>query len=601
MHQFSRLAGTVKTLARNQKYTVGFVSLVSKDQVIYRVGVRFLAYGALLVTAAFALVLFQPSHWVVSQQPTSSTYIGNLVMLMCLVALQIFAILGTISATRSTLMAKDPIPVRPLRGLRVAFVTTRAPGEPIEMVNTTLRAAKRIRYAGGTKDVWLLDETRDPQLIAMCKELEVKYFSRQGVAEWNTVKPKRRWLASLLAIVTKRETAQTHNPFLAARSKHGNFNAWMSHLDTANIHYDILAGVDTDQVPEINYLERLLGYFRDKDVAYVVGPQVYGNYGPGLKGLVARWAESQASFFQSTIQRAGNDSQSAMFVGTNYALRLDALKQVGGFQPCITEDMATGLAIHTNRNPNTGNRWKSVYTPDVLARGEGPNFWAPYFTQQWRWAAGTFDTWRRVVWRVFFRLSPKAMIHYFLILTYYPISALTWLLAIISSMTYLLTGSTAIIAPWGQFISLYAMTLVLQLSLYFWSRQYNVSPHEQAGTYGVPGMLLSSLTAPIYLSALIGVLIGKTANFVVTTKGASDNPDWFPAFRTHIQWALLLASGIVFGLLHKHAHPAMLLWVGVLLILCLTPLILGMSLAISRRLQKSGLGNRLVSEEISNV
>ena len=145
------------------------------------------------------------------------------------------------------------------------------------------------------------------------------------------------------------------------------------------------------------------------------------------------------------------------------------------------------------------------------------------------------------------------------------------------------------------------MTLVLQLSLYFWSRQYNVSPHEQAGTYGVPGMLLSSLTAPIYLSALIGVLIGKTANFVVTTKGASDNPDWFPAFRTHIQWALLLAGGIVFGLLHKHAHPAMLLWVGVLLILCLTPLILGMSLAIPKRLQKSGLGNRLVSEEISNV
>ena len=196
---------------------------------------------------------------------------------------------------------------------------------------------------------------------------------------------------------------------------------------------------------------------------------------------------------------------------------MDVLDQIGGFQPCITEDMATGLAIHSRRNPATGRRWKSVYTPDVLAIGEGPSSWGPYFTQQWRWAAGTFDTWRRMAWRVFFKLSPGAMVHYFLMLTYYPMVALTWLLGIISSLTYLFTGATAILAPWVQFISLYLMTMVMQLSLYFWNRRYNVSPHEPEGSYGISGMVLSTLAAPIYFSALLGIFLGKKPHFVVTT------------------------------------------------------------------------------------
>jgi hypothetical protein len=280
---------------------------------------------------------------------------------------------------------------------------------------------------------------------------------------------------------------------------------------------------------------------------------------------------------------------------------MSALQQIGGFQPCITEDMATGLAIHTRRNPDTGTRWKSVYVPDVLARGEGPNFWGPFFTQQWRWAAGTFDTWRRTVWRVFFKLSPKAMLHYFLILTYYPITALTWLFAATSSLIYLVSGSTAILAPWGHFISLYAMTLIMQLSLYFWNRRYNVSPHEVQGTFGVPGMAMSSLTAPVYLSALFGVIRGKKANFVVTSKGDISNPDWFPAFRSHLQWGALLTAGLIYGIVQGHTHPAMLIWAGIMLLLCILPVILGMTLAIPERIRKQTSLKQLNTKEVPNA
>jgi cellulose synthase/poly-beta-1,6-N-acetylglucosamine synthase-like glycosyltransferase len=574
MQYYSQLAGPLRPAQKNgSPEVIKYSRLDSNDRLLYRVWTRIIAYGSMLLVVILALILFQPAHWVALKHPQSSTFIGDWFMLACLVLLQVFLLIGTYSSTRSTLKAQNPIPLEPPKGLRVAFVTTRAPGEPIDLVRKTLTAAKNVRYATGSVDVWLLDETKEKALQQLSEELDVKYFSRKGVIEWNTQANKRRLFKK-----TKPE-----DPRFASRTKHGNFNAWGVYLDSHKYHYDIIAGVDTDQVPEANFLERLLGYFNDPDVAYAVGPQVYSNYRPGLQGLVTRWAESQAYFFQSTIQRAANATNSAMFVGTNYAARTQALSQIPGFYPCITEDLATGVAIHANRNVKTGNRWKSVYTPDVLALGEGPSFWAPYFSQQWRWAAGAFDASKRLVWRVSKDIEPRARLHYFLILTYYPISALTWLFGMTSSILYLITNSSAIKIAWNQFIAVYLMSAVLQLSVYFWNRRNNVSPFEPAGSYGIAGMVMSSLTAPIYLSALIGTTIGKKVSFVVTKKGSSDNPDWFKAFKTHLIWAALLISALVYGIRNGHNSPAMLVWVGLQLIVCFAPFVLGMRLAIPNR------------------
>ncbi len=593
--KFSVLAGPLKA-APQKDYVVDFEKLVDTDTSFNRYWARMVAYGALVLVVLFNVIALHPSHWIIRIRPDSDQNVMNFIMLVCIACLQLFVLVGTLSAARSTVKARNPIPVEPPNDLRVAFVTTRAPGEPISLVENTLLAARAVHYRHGIVDVWLLDETDEPELKELCQRLNVHHFSRKGIDEWNTPKPDTRVftkivLSRIFWAVTfghkkpyRRQPAP--NAYLAAKTKHGNFNAWNAYLKQNGLTYDILAGVDTDHVPQPNYLKRVLGYFRDPDVAYVVGPQVYGNYAFGLNGLVTRWAESQASFFQSTIQRAGNASTSPMFVGTNYAIRMTTLDQIGGFQPCITEDMATGLAVHSHRNPDTKNRWKSVYTPDVLAIGEGPDAWGPYFTQQWRWAAGTFDTWRKSVWRVFYKLSPSTMIHYFLMLTYYPITALTWLLSFVSSAVYLVTGATAVLAPWSEFVSLYGMTVIMQMSLYFWNRRFNVSPHEPQGSFGVAGMAASVVTTPIYFSALVGIVLGKKASFVVTTKGGS-NLDSMRTFRTHSLWCLSLIALIIYGHIKGHSHPAMMVWIYTLLGICLLPIVLGMSRPLTRKLSKN--------------
>jgi hypothetical protein len=170
---------------------------------------------------------------------------------------------------------------------------------------------------------------------------------------------------------------------------------------------------------------------------------------------------------------------------------------------------------------------------------------------------------------------------------YYPLTALSWLLAVISSLVYLGTGSTAILAPWNEFVSLYMMNLIMQLSLYFWNRNLNISPHEPHGSLGLPGIAISTISAPIYLSALTGILFGKKPNFEVTTKGTSENPDGLKTFNIQLKWAAIITIGIIYGAIQGHTNIAMLVWTGMLLVICFMPIILGMSLAIPNRIKNN--------------
>lgn len=323
------------------------------------------------------------------------------------------------SLSLASLLARDPVPVRPDPTMRVAFLTTIVPGkEPLEMVRTTVAAARKIRYAGRF-DVWLLDEGDSDEVRAMCEAEGVRHFSRKSIEQYN----------------------QTRGGF-KAKTKHGNYNAWM---DTHGHRYDVFMSVDPDHVPTPDYADRMLGYFRDPDVAFVVGPQVYAN----VDNFVTRAAESQQFPFHSVIQRAGNAYGVAMLVGTNNAVRIEALGCVGGLVDSITEDFATGIAIHSRRNPETGGRWRSVYTPDVVAVGEGPSSWADYFGQQLRWSRGTFELLRGPFWRRLHRLGGLRPLHYLLIATFYPSMAFGWVLGLINATLYLTLGASGIVVPDG--------------------------------------------------------------------------------------------------------------------------------------------------------
>ena len=455
------------------------------------------------------------------------------------IAMQLFLLANVLTVSRACLAARDPITVAPDTSLRVAFLTTIVPGkEPIEMAERTLRAAQEIVY-GGKLDVWLLDEGDSSEVKEMCGRLGVRHFSRKdrGYLDFDT-------------------------GTFAARTKHGNHNRWLwEHAG----HYDVVMFVDTDHVPLPVMAERLLGYFRDPNVAFVVAPQFYGNQ----ESRITRWAESAQYLFHSVIQRAGNRRGCPMLVGTNAAVRTSAIKK--GYVASITEDMATSLRIHATKNPATGRRWRSVYTPDLVAVGEGPASWTEFFGQQTRWSAGTFDAVLRQFWRVGLKLRPGAMMHYFMMLTYYPSVAVGWLLGITISACYLGFGISSLRTNEGWWITFYADIAALQFLLYRFMRRHNVSPHEPAGSSGLSGMLVSALTAPVYARSLLKVVFHRKLTFNVTAKGSAASQDRMWTFRYSLLWAIAALAVLIVAVTHQRPYAMMMAWTGVILSVCLAP------------------------------
>ncbi|GHJ36101.1 glycosyltransferase family 2 protein [Streptomyces sp. TS71-3] len=534
----STLAGPL-TEPDEDPYRVRYRSLLAQEP--HRIRAVALMALAPLLTGVLLVYLVWPSHW--TEREGADRWLTGLdtTMLVIIGLIELFMLVNVLSIAHATLVARDPIPVVPEPGTRVAFLTTFVPGkEPLSMVAATLEGAMRVRHTGPI-DVWLLDEGDSDEARELCAALGARHFSRKGVPEWN----------------------QPSGPH-KTRTKHGNYNAWLA------LHggdYDFFASVDTDHVPLPNFLERMMGYFRDPDVAFVVGPQVYGNY----DSAVTKAAESQQFLFHALIQRAGNRYRAPMFVGTNNVVRIPALLQIGGLYDSITEDMATGFELHRRRNPYTGQYWRSVYTPDVLAIGEGPVTWTDFFTQQMRWSRGTYETLFKQYWKAPLTMPAGRCFSYTLMLVYYPMTAVNWLLGILSCVLFMWFGASGTQVAASVWLMLYSDAAALQIGLYLWNRRHNVSPHEPEGSGGLAGMVMSALSAPIYARSLWSAVLRRPSRFVVTPKGGTGGADRLMTFRIHLGWGMVLVSSLAASVVLHHTHAAMRTWACLALAVCVAP------------------------------
>ncbi|MFF3750997.1 glycosyltransferase family 2 protein [Streptomyces sp. NPDC002018] len=536
---FSCLAGPLTEPDRSGVYRVGYHSLLAREP--HRIRAVLLMTLAPVLSGVLLVYLVWPTHRTEREGGDHWLVVFDAVMLGAIGLISLFMLVNVVSVAHATLVARDPIPVPAEAGTRVAFLTTYVPGkEPLSMARATLEGAVRLRHSGPL-DIWLLDEGDDSEARALCEELGVRHFTRRGVPEWNQGKGAHR-----------------------TRTKHGNYNAWIA---MHGEEYDFFASVDTDHVPLPNFLERMMGYFRDPDIAFVVGPQVYGNY----TSPVTKAAESQQFLFHALIQRAGNRYHAPMFVGTNNVVRIAAVKQIGGLYDSITEDMATGFELHRRLNPRTGRFWRSVYTPDVLAVGEGPASWTDFFTQQLRWSRGTYETLFTQYWKAPLRMPRGRLLSYTLMLVYYPMTAVNWFLGILSCVLFLWLGASGTQVSSSVLLMLYSDAAALQIGLYLWNRRHNVSPHEPEGSGGLAGMAMSALSAPVYLRSLGSAVLRTRGGFVVTPKGGSASPDRLLTFRLHLFWAGVLIVSLIASVFLDHTHAAMRTWALLALAIALAP------------------------------
>jgi cellulose synthase/poly-beta-1,6-N-acetylglucosamine synthase-like glycosyltransferase len=296
-------------------------------------------------------------------------------------------------------------------------------------------------------------------------------------------------------------------------------------------------------------------------------------YGNTYDGFLPHGAAGQQWLFNAIIERAGNGLGGPMLTGTNNLYRPAALAGIGGFRSSVVEDHLTSIHVHASVNPATGNRWRSVYTPDVLAIGEGPSTWTDYFNQQRRWAYGNNEiVSRRAVWPDG-RLPFRQRLFYCLLQFYYPSVAAGWVMGNAAVAMYLLAGGTGVNIALAQWLPLWGASVLGCFALLVWLRRFYLAANERR-EWGLPAYLLSVFAGPTYTAAATAALLRRPSTFTVTAKGHLRSVDSLRTFRLNLRWGLLMVTVLAVGYALGHDRPVNGGWALITVVAGLLPIVI---------------------------
>ncbi|MDA8391268.1 MAG: glycosyltransferase [Actinomycetota bacterium] len=360
--------------------------------------------------------------------------------------------------------------------------------EPVEIVEPTVLAASKLQGAV----VHLLDDGKSAEMQALAARTGVHYVRRPT----------------------------------SGGAKAGNLNYA---IGTTTAPY--IAVVDCDHVVRPNFLEATLPHLADPQVAFVQTPQYYAN---AHTNPVARSSWAQQALFFGRIAR-GKDGLGSMFCcGTNVVFRREALEQVGGFpESSLTEDFELSLRLHERS-------WRSVYVPEVLASGLGPEDMGSYVSQQLRWARGCLSS-IPVILRS--RLPFTKRLQYLLSASFF-LSGWTFLVYMIFPVVRIFAGAQPLsTATASQFLVHFAPYFGLSLLTV-------AAAGGGAYTFGAYSLLIANFW--IHIVSSIMVALRRRGSFVVTSKQgtrARQPRAVLPA----LMMIVVLVSAMAWGLAHSRS------------------------------------------------
>ncbi|MEE6262817.1 glycosyltransferase family 2 protein [Plantactinospora sonchi] len=147
---------------------------------------------------------------------------------------------------------------------------------------------------------------------------------------------------------------------------------------------DFILVLDADFTPRHDMLDEMLPHFDDDPTLGIVQSPQYFRVHKG-QGWVERGAGAVQELFYRSVQVSRQNHNAAICVGSCAIYRRAALDSIGGSTLIEhSEDVHTGFDL---RRKN----WQLRYIPVVLAAGLCPDDVDSFFTQQYRWCAGSMS------------------------------------------------------------------------------------------------------------------------------------------------------------------------------------------------------------------
>ncbi|MDX2242879.1 MAG: glycosyltransferase [Leptolyngbyaceae cyanobacterium bins.302] len=359
--------------------------------------------------------------------------------------------------------------------------------EPEFVLRRTIMGCQAMDYAH--KTVYLLDDTRRPEIRQLAAELGCKYITR----------PDNR------------------------HAKAGNLNHAI-----AQTKGDMIAVFDADFVPTRNFLTRTIGFFQNPQIALVQTPQSYYNFDPvarnlGLENVLTPDEEA----FNRQLQPIQDGTRGVICSGTSFVMRRSALEKAGGFvTETLSEDYFTGVRL-------AAKGYHVIYLDEKLSAGLAADSMLDYATQRFRWARGTLQAF-------FIRSNPltipglsplQRLAHLYTIITW--LSNISWVGYLVVPLAYSFFGIIPLKTSGAEFIYFFLPFYILHLSVFSWL------------TYRSRSALMSNvysfvIALPLAMTIIQILLAPFGQGFKVTPKGTSRD-------RFRFNWNLALPLLVLFA------------------------------------------------------
>jgi cellulose synthase (UDP-forming) len=307
---------------------------------------RSLVVGILLVLTVRYLVWRSLSTLNLST-PLNGIFSLGLFLLELLLLISSIIQLVLLFRVRDRRLEADRLAVNVLNGSFTPTVDVMIPtyNEPEFILRRTIIGCQALDYS--PKTIYLLDDTRRPEIKALAAELGCEYLTRPD----------------------------NHH------AKAGNLNHAITQTQG-----ELLVIFDADFIPTTNFLARTVGFFQDPQVALVQTPQTFYNPDPvalnlGLEDVLT----PEEEVFYRQIQPFRDAAGGVICAGTSFVVRRSALLEIGCFfTQSLSEDYFTGIRL-------AAQGYRLVYLNEKLSAGLAAENVAALALQRLRWAQGTLQ------------------------------------------------------------------------------------------------------------------------------------------------------------------------------------------------------------------
>ncbi len=385
--------------------------------------------------------------------------------------------------------AKPDGALRLPEGSRVAMVVTKAPSEPFSVVSETLKAmlAQDLPH-----DTWLADEDPSEATLDWCRRHGVFVSTRRGRSDYHRATWPRR-----------------------TRCKEGNLAFFYDHYGYDR--YDFVAQLDADHVPEPGYLREMLRPFADPKVGYVSAPSICDRN--AAESWSARGRLYAEASMHGSLQAGYNGGLAPLCIGSHYAVRTAALKEIGGLGPELAEDHSTTLMMNAAG-------WRGVHALDAIAHGDGPRTFADLVTQEFQWSRSLVTLLLQYSPRLVGRLPLPLKLQFLFSQLWYPLFACFMAAMFVMPTIALARGESFVAVTYPDFLLHFApLSVILVFLAYRWRAGGFFRPYD-AKVLSWEAMFFLFARWPWALAgtaaALRDWLTGSFVDFRVTPKGASE-------------------------------------------------------------------------------